>query len=569
MPKPVVSYDKDLPEIPDELRQPLQPPQVYLRQKPETPDAFEIVEGRRPSKLLLVNRLRKEVDGWRNNYEGASEVTKRLFGYWFDDDHEVGGDLFRYYFGQREAIETLVHLFEVRGLRDARALVEAFGEVFQPEGASPMLPGMDIHHETAKDGTRRIRRFIPELGGTTIQDLPAERLTRYAFKMATGSGKTVVMAMAMVWSYFHRRWVPGSLTATNFLLVAPNVIVFQRLEKDFGSGRIFADYPLIPPEWRSDWNLNVILRGEATEPGTAGNLFLTNIHQLYTSREARWTPANAVDAILGRRPRADGPIRERSMLERLRELDQLVVLNDEAHHVHDPELKWHESLTSLQASIPDGLSMWLDFSATPKDQNGTYFPWIVCDYPLAQAVEDRIVKAPLIVHRVEHSDPDHVTRQNVIEAYGDWLLAALARWRDHQKSYEPLDAKPVLFIMAEKNQFADTIGAWLVDNPDTGLKQEDVLVIHTDSTGEVRKSDLDIARQAARDIDESSNPVQVVVSVVMLREGWDVRGVTVVLGLRPFTSDAKILPEQAVGRGLRLMTAEVVNPFETLRAGNH
>lgn len=521
------------------------------RQMPLT--CLRLSRGRRPSKLLLVNRLRKEVDAWRGPYVGASSVTRRLFEFWFDDDHEVGGKLFHYYFGQREAIETLAYLFEIREIRDARAQVELFGEVFQPEATPMVLPGMDIEHETTTDGRRRIRRFIPELGGATVQELPEEGLARYAFKMATGSGKTVVMAMAAVWSYSHRRRVPGSQAATNFLVVAPNVIVFQRLEKDFGSGRIFTDYPLIPPEWLADWHLKVIVRGEATEPSTSGNLFLTNIHQLYTSREPAWTPANAVDAILGRKPLADLAGTERSMLERLRGLGELMVINDEAHHVHDPELKWHESLASLHHSIPGGLAMWLDFSATPKDQNGTYFPWIVCDYPLAQAVEDRIVKAPLIVHRVEHSDPEHVTRENVIEQYGDWLLAALARWREHQKSYEPLGVKPVLFIMAEKNLFADAIGKWLVEGAGVGLTKEEVLVIHTDSSGDVRESQLEVAREAARDIDETSNSVKVVVSVLMLREGWDVRGVTVVLGLRPFTSDAKILPEQAVGRGLRLM----------------
>jgi len=572
MPKPVVSYDKDLPEIPEDLRDPNRPPQAFLRQKPGNPDEFELVEGRRPSKLLLVNRLRQEVDAWRyGGYQGSSDVTHRLFEHWFDDDHEVDGASFRYYFGQREAIETLVYLFEVRGVRDGRDLVEAYGEVFHPDGSpAPSLPGLDILHETKKDGTRLIRRFIPELGGATVQELPAKGLTRYACKMATGSGKTVVMAMMIVWSYFHRLRVASSKAASNFLIVAPNVIVFQRLEKDFAAGRIFTTYPLVPPEWVAAWHLKVILRGEGTEPSTSGNLFLTNIHQLYTSREHAWTPANAVDAILGRRPVADLAAQERSMLDRLRDLEELVVINDEAHHVHDPELKWHESLSSLHASIPGGLAMWLDFSATPKDQNGSYFPWIVCDYPLAQAVEDRIVKAPLIVHRVEHEDPVKVTRESVIEAYGDWLLAALSRLREHEKSYEPLGTRPVLFIMAEKNVFADEIGAWLVGNPDTGLAKAEVRVIHTTTAGEVREGDLDEARTAVREIDEASSPIRVVVSVLMLREGWDVRSVTVVLGLRPFTSDAKILPEQAVGRGLRLMLGIGPDHTQTLEVmGTH
>lgn len=343
------------------------------------------------------------------------------------------------------------------------------------------------------------------------------------------------------------------------------MIVHQRLEKDFASNRIFHDVPLIPPEWKGRWNLRPILRGESTEPDPSGNLFLTNIHQIYESREKEWTPANAVDAILGRKPSKDLASHQRSMLERLKSLPDLVVLNDEAHHVHREELAWHKALMALHNSVPSGLSLWLDFSATPKDQNGTYYPWIICDYPLAQAVEDRIVKAPLIVHQVRQQDPDKVTRKDVITAYGVWILAALERWREHYETYEPLGPRPVLFMMAEKNVYADEIGAWLVDPINkTGLKKSEVLVIHTDSEGEVRKGDLERAREAARDIDLPKNKVKVIVSVMMLREGWDVRNVSVVLGLRPFTSKAQILPEQAVGRGLRLMRGISPDRTQTL-----
>jgi type III restriction enzyme len=560
MARAVISYDKDLPEIPD--RQAHRPPTSYLRKKEGTKDEFDIVEGRRPSKLLLVNRLREAVDQWRAaGYSGASSVTERLFTYWFEEDYLLSGKAFRYYFGQREAVEILVYLVEVKKIRDAKVLVDAFAEIFYSEGTQQQLLGGGIVHQTTMDGKRQIRRYIPEIEGETIQDLPPEGLRRYAFKMATGSGKTVVMAMLMVWSYFHRRMIKGSDLSTNFLLLAPNVIVYQRLEKDFASNWIFRELPLIPPEWRGQWNLKVILRGDSTEPDPSGNLFLTNIQQIYESREEEWTPANAVEALLGRKPVKDLTSHERSMLERIKSLRELIVMNDEAHHVHDEELQWHKTLMAIHEVLPDRLSLWLDFSATPKDQNGTYFPWIICDYPLAQAVEDRIVKAPLIVHQVKREDPDKVTRKNVIEAYGDWLLAALTRWKEHHKTYKPLGPKPVLFIMAEMNDFADEIGKWLVTTKEAGLRASEVLVIHTDKEGEITKKDLEKAREAARDIDLPDNKVKVIVSVLMLREGWDVRNVTVVLGLRPFTSKARILPEQAVGRGLRLM--EGISPDRT------
>jgi type III restriction enzyme len=552
MAKAVISYDKDLPEVPDRLAH--LKPNCHLIKK--TAEEYEIVDGRRPSKMLLVNRLREAVDRWRDDgYPGASSVTQRLFQFWFEEDHILNGSTFKYYFGQREAVETLVYLFEIEKNRDVKPLIDSYAEAFKKD-----MFTFSIEHQTTMDGGRQIRRYFPELDSDGLQDLPPENLRRYAFKMATGSGKTYVMAMIMVWSYFHKKMIKGSDLSTNFLIVAPNVIVYQRLEKDFASNKIFYDLPLIPPEWQ--WNMKVILRGESTEPDPSGNFFLTNIQQIYESRDEEWTPSNAVDAILGRKPVKDLASYQRSMLERIKSLKDLVVINDEAHHVHDEELVWYKTLMSIHETIPKGLALWLDFSATPKDQNGTYYPWIICDYPLAQAVEDRIVKAPLIVHQVKRADPEKITKENVTDAYGEWLFAALERWREHYKTYKTLGPRPVIFIMAEKNTFADEIGKWLMDKTNkTGLKDNEVLVIHTDSEGEITKADVEKAREVARDIDLPTNKTKVIVSVMMLREGWDVKNVSVVLGLRPFTSKAKILPEQAVGRGLRLM--ENISPDRT------
>jgi type III restriction enzyme len=381
-----------------------------------------------------------------------------------------------------------------------------------------------------------MRRYVPELEAEGVQELPPENLRRYAFKMATGSGKTWVMAMAVVWSHFHKQRVPGSNLSTNFLIVAPNVIVYQRLEKDFASNRIFHELPLIPPEWRSSWSQKVILRGESTDLDPSSNLFLTNIQQLYETREQRWTPQNALEALLGPKPVQDLAAYQRSMLERLKDLQDLVILNDEAHHVHDDDLAWNRSLLGIHSALPHGLALWLDFSATPKDQNGMYFPWTVCDYPLAQAVEDRIVKAPIIVTKEDDprqplQDPDHITKENVCEKYGYWIRAAVQRWQEHDQTFKPLQTKPVLFIMAEKNAYADVIGAYLWQTQEFGFKEAEVLVIHTDSSGEITQKDLDKARQAARDIDQPESRIKAIVSVMMLREGWDVRNVSVVLGL--------------------------------------
>jgi type III restriction enzyme len=97
-----------------------------------------------------------------------------------------------------------------------------------------------------------------------------------------------------------------------------------------------------------------------------------------------------------------------------------------------------------------------------------------------------------------------------------------------------------------------------------GLGEAEVLIIHTDAAGEITKKDLEKAREAARDIDKAESRVKAIVSVMMLREGWDVRNVSVVLGLRPFTAKAEVLPEQVIGRGLRLMIAIGPDRTQTL-----
>ena len=109
MPRAVISYDRDLPEIPG--RCPWEAPTSFLVKDIAVPTGWRIDEsGRRPSRLLLVTKIRAAVNTWREgDYVGASDVTRRLFEYWFDEEHDIPGfDVpFRYYFCQREAIETL------------------------------------------------------------------------------------------------------------------------------------------------------------------------------------------------------------------------------------------------------------------------------------------------------------------------------------------------------------------------------------------------------------------------------------------------------------------------------
>jgi type III restriction enzyme len=124
-----------------------------------------------------------------------------------------------------------------------------------------------------------------------------------------------------------------------------------------------------------------------------------------------------------------------------------------------------------------------------------------------------------------------------------------------------LKQKPVLFIMLSDTDEADDVADWLRQKYPAEFGGERTEVIHTDKSGEVSKKDLDEARQAVREVDSPESPINAIVSVLMLREGWDVRNVTVVVGLRPYTAKANILPEQAIGRGLRLMFRDIGSDY--------
>jgi type III restriction enzyme len=512
-----------------------------------TPDKVVVKNlGRRKSVELCVNQVRDSVDAWRESgYQGASDTTKDLFHWWFEQPRQLAMfDNYRPYWVQREAIETIAFLVEIRKIPDVTSLLKNFGK-FQDLD----LFNDELKIQTTMDGENQL--LLPSSAAPIT--LPKDGLARFAIKAATGSGKTMVMAYLIFWTMAHSMREKNSKLATNCLLLAPNVIVFERLRKDFGGGKIFRDLEMSPPGWNIP--IQVILRGESTEPVGRNTLVVTNVQQLHDDK-SDWKPKNPLEKILGRAP-VKGAKNERPILERVRGMKRLMVLNDEAHHVHDDELKWNQILLDLHKRN-DGLVAWLDFSATPKMQNGVVFPWVVTDYPLAQAIEHQIVKFPILVQNKgkEFGNPEGVTNDNAIEKYGAWIKAGVERLRAHEGVYgsDPAN-KPVMFIMCESVKHAEIVGDWLVDKK-SGFKfsSNEVLVIHTKGDNEkISDSELEILRNQANTIDSPDSPVKVVVSVLILREGWDVRNVSLVLGLRPGTAKANILPEQAVGRGLRLM----------------
>ncbi|MCL4553167.1 MAG: DEAD/DEAH box helicase family protein [Candidatus Marsarchaeota archaeon] len=469
-----------------------------------------------------VLEIRRAVETWRRSkYKGATDTTKTLFNHWFDTDHRLpNGRSFRYYYAQREALETLVWLYEVEQVRRHRDLVERFAKV----------PGIHV--------------------------LQYDDFARYAIKMATGSGKTKVMALTVAWQYFNAVAEGRDDYAKTFLVVAPNVIVFERLRSDFGGGRIFRSDPIIPPELRIFWEMDFYMRGDPERASSQGALYLTNIQQFYErgGDEDSEEPEVMTDVL--------GPIPGASTTA-IEDFDERIaargvptfVINDEGHHVHDEDSEWSKIIRRLNEESPAGVLGQLDFSATPRYQKGGLFTWTVFDYPLKQAIIDRVVKQPM---KGVTAGLDEARSDVASVKYQGYLTAGVERWREYRDQLKPLGKKPVLFVMMNSTAEADDVGDYLrVKYPsefgasDLGAAQ--LLVIHTDRSGDVSKKDLDTARNVARRVDEGESPVNAIVSVLMLREGWDVQNVTVIVGLRPYTAKANILPEQTIGRGLRLM----------------
>jgi type III restriction enzyme len=489
-------------------------------------DPYGVPERRKPSEgTYAVNGVRARVDAWRaQGYKGASATSRRLLRFWFADEHHADdGTPFRFYFCQREAVETVIYLTEIEPVRGLKDLLE-FAE-----------------------------------HGMTIQPGEPKR-QRLAIKMATGSGKTMAMSLCIVWSYFHALYEDDSPMTTSFLVIAPNLIVFERLKSDFGDAATFRRDPLVPPEWTHDFDLAVLLQDDAAPVTACGVLYLTNVQRLYEPPATRGkkTAPNPVEAMLGPRVNRDLDVSPPDALfQRIADRSRVMVLNDEAHHVHDEKLKWNQTIErihdELRARTPDdsgaGVVSQLDYSATPKYEKGGVFRHVVVDYPLAQAVADGIVKTPVIG---EVSGATVELGDTSFQRNRQWLDVAVGRWRKFHETLSLSGKRPVLFVMCENTLAADEAGDYLRQLPDFAGDQ--LLVIHTNRSGEITKDDLDLARRAAREVDAPDSRIRCIVSVLMLREGWDVRNVCVIVTLRPLSAANRILPEQALGRGLRRMT---------------
>jgi type III restriction enzyme len=492
------------------------------KKNPSPPSQTELLDITAKLKTApCVPALREAVKAWKaGGYKGITDTTRILLNFWFETDHRTRANLpFKYHASQREAIETLIFVWEYEKIRTRKALLE---------------------------------RYAQDLRDLRLP--PFDDFSRYCIKMATGSGKTKVMALAVAWQFLNAMRESEELSrdyAKTFLVLAPNVIVLERLKTDFGGGRIFQNDPVIPKELGIFWEFDCVVRGEAVGAHAEGALFLTNIQQFYERPDrTNEDEPEEMTALLGSKP----PTKKLELTDfgdriALRS-GKLLVVNDEAHHTHDEDSEWNNVIRRLHGKT--AITSQLDFSATPRFQKGAIFPWTISDYPLKQAIIDGIVKRPVKgLARIEEAKSDHASVR-----YRAYLAAGVERWREYREQLASLKKKPILFLMLNSTDEADDVADWLRKRYPTEFGGSCTQVIHTKNNGEVKETDLDEARKAVREVDSDDSPINAIVSVLMLREGWDVKNVTVVVGLRPYTAKANILPEQAIGRGLRLMFRE-------------
>ena len=517
----------------------------------------------------LVIALKDEVGAWSSQgWPGVTQTTYELLNYWFNRDEEAEE---RFYSCQKEAVETIIYCHEVL---QSKSLANLY------------------------------RRLSPETLTTSLatkKEVEEIAFPKYAVKMATGTGKTWVLGALVVWQYFNAlNDEREGQYSSRFLVVTPGHEVLARLLDSFRGKRDpqtgnrvpeKADYnrSLFMPKgsrWREKFNLEIFeptdVRANTTPPN-GPFVLLTNWQQFRLSKDkaSLWDQLTGAD--VEEQPRGE------VLAGFLSEFPDLVIMNDEAHHVHgkktttNEELVWRKFINYLYGQMKDkhqdrlGLFLQLDYSATPfygGGENKEYFPHIVYDYDLVEAMRDMLVKQIFLEERqaiagealeeldfrAERTETEEGKRGEIVGlSEGQKLLLDIGLKKLEQIAYEfrkkELDKKPVLFILAEENEVANLVAEHLYNLTDErGRSYKDqVLVIHSDVKGAVSDEKWSGIRAKLENLDlpEEKNPVRIVVSVLMLREGFDTRNVSVTVVLR--ASEADLLLEQIVGRGLRLM----------------
>ena len=490
----------------------------------------------------LVSKIRDEVYKWRNaGYPNTSPTTKALLNWWFEkanfiEQKDGTTSQFLYYFAQREAVESIIWLYEVQKARDKFNLM----------------------------------RFDSSGGVST--GMFDEEWPRYVAKMATGAGKTKVISLLMAWSFYHKTYENDSTLSRNFLLIAPNIIVLDRLRTDFDGKNIFFKDPILPDNgyegrnWRDDFQVDLHIQDDVRIQKKTGNIFLTNIHRVYLNEPK--APSLQDDDLsdffmepFGPKPTGKTTDSQTDLGQIIREVDELAVFNDEAHHIHDARMGWFKNIQELHNRLlqkEKNLSLQIDVTATPKHDNGSIFVQTVTDYPLVEAIYQNVVKHPVLPDAPSRARLQETKSAKFSEQYRDYLMLGIEEWKKSFTEHEAMGKKAILFVMVDDTKNCDDVGEALKKLcPEL---ENGVLVIHTKNNGEIaetmsgkKEDELRELRKEANAIDTWESPYKAIVSVLMLKEGWDVRNVTTIVGLRAYSSKSNILPEQTLGRGLRRM----------------
>ncbi|MFE0523342.1 DEAD/DEAH box helicase family protein [Streptomyces sp. NPDC058954] len=541
-------------------------------------DLFPLATG---ISKLVDQQIPDLVDGHGPELLGqVTPTTAELLKFWFQQDY---CDLraLNFHEGQRAAILHIIYAHEVIGATSLRELYEAVA-------GEAMLDG-GVLGEVTRD-----RHAHP----------------KYAAKMATGTGKTWVLNALLVWQYLNRIANPKDDRFTsNFLLVAPGLIVYDRLldsfqgkmvdgQRDFTTSDIYRQRDLfIPDSYRTSvfgfLQSSIVTKGEIGRKVTGSGLVaITNWHLLAGEEDPDFVDEDETDMgrevdaktavesflpltpgtasgntleVLDRRFLRGGP------LAALKDLPDLMVFNDEAHHIHEvrkaeevTDVEWQKSLMEI-ASTKGSRFIQVDFSATPYNEVGSgarkgrqYFPHIVVDFDLTSAMRAGLVKALTLDKRkdvaalpldfkAERDEQKRVT--GLSDGQRVMLRAGLKKLQILEDQFSEVDPEkhPKLLVVCEDTTVTPHVVEFLQS---AGLSEEDILRVDSGRKAELGQKNWEPIRERLFDVDRHKQP-KVIISVLMLREGFDVNNICVVVPLR--SSEASILLEQTIGRGLRLM----------------
>ena len=539
--------------------------------------------------LELAHRLTDVVNAaWKSGemLEKVTPTTASLLNYWFGEGF-CNERARNFHEGQRQAILNIIYLHEVMG---ENCVMDAY------QGIIPEL--MD-------------RADLAQLAK------PKYQMPKYAVKMATGTGKTWVMHALIIWQMLNARHedVESGRFTQKFLIVAPGLIVYDRLLDAFcGRKKRDEEYRdpqtndyymnqevFIPERYRDEVfsfiQNNVVTKEDGIGRKTTGEglIALTNWHLFENQMEEKEqdedvddsstvTPAEIISDLLPIRPGKSagndlGMLDRRALggteLEYLAGLKDLMVINDEAHHIHEikrngetEEVEWQRGLNAISATKGTRF-IQVDFSATPFDTKGTgekqvklFFPHIIVDFDLPMAMKQGLVKLLLLDRRQELTDLENLDYNAERDEQGKvvglsegqrmMLRAGLTKLNKLEEEFLKNDASknPKMLIVCQDTTVSPFVEEFLKSE---GLEDEDIVTIDSNKQGEVKDEEWQEIKKKLFDIDRYKSP-KVVISVLMLREGFDVNNICVLVPLR--SSQAPILLEQLVGRGLRLMWRE-------------